>query len=148
MAEASTVTPWLYKYQLPSDTGRILGVSVDDIPVDYERVGNLLHTMQDESVDLRYVKNYADVDDGVSFPEDFAEVLACFLAAELAVPMTQTQALRDTYLNMYVERLRSARFNGAVEQNRSPEVASSWLDAHDGYNASEIDVTRRGLSGY
>lgn len=100
-------------------------------------------------MDLRYVMGYPDSEDGVNFPDDFAEALSSLLAAELAVPLTQTQALRDTCLSMYVDRLASARFNGAVEQLPHSIIESSWLDAHDGFvGQGDIDPRLRGLSGY
>lgn len=100
-------------------------------------------------MDLRYVMGYPDSEDGVNFPDDFAEALSSLLAAELAVPLTQTQALRDTCLSMYVDRLASARFNGAVEQLPHSIIESSWLDAHDGsIGQGDIDPRLRGLSGY
>lgn len=143
---ASPVTPWEYQFELPADCARIGSVSVEDSPIEYERVGNRLHCMEAE-IDLRYHKNFADVDDGFAFPDDFAEVLASFLAAELAMSLTQTQALRDTYLNEYMERLASARHNGAVERNDKPIASSSWMDAHDS-GWPDTDPRLRGLSGY
>lgn len=146
LAEASPVYPWDYQLQLPSDCARIVGLSVEDNELQFERIGQILHVKEDEA-DLRYIQNFSDVDDGFAFPDDFAEVLANLLAAEIAVSLTQTQSLRDDYLNMYQERLRQARFNGAVERNDQPVTSSSWTDAHD-TGSIEIDPSRRGLSGY
>jgi hypothetical protein len=146
LGDASEVTPWEYQFQLPPDCARIGAVTVEDNLIEFERVGDRLHTMEDE-IDLRYHRNFSDVDDGFAFPDDFAEVLASFLAAELAMSMTQTQALRDTYLGEYQERLAAARHNGAVERNDKPVASSSWMDAHDsGY--PDTDPRLRGLSGY
>lgn len=143
---ASAVYPWDYKFQLPSDCARIIGLSVEDQSIQFERIGEILHAKEDEA-DLRYISNFGDVDDGFAFPNDFAEVLSNLLAAEIAVSLTQTQSLRDTYLNMYQERLHQARFNGAVERNDLPIVSSSWVEAHDD-GLIEIDPRLRGLSGY
>jgi hypothetical protein len=125
---------------------RLLGVTVEDTEVEYEQIGDVLHTY-DASVDLRYVSNFAEADDGFTFPDDFSEALSNLLAAELAMSVTQTQALRDTYLNMYAERLGQARFNGAIERRDTPVTASSWVEAHEGF-PQEMDPTLRGLAGF
>ncbi len=88
------------------------------------------------------------MDDAFSFPDDFAEALANLLAAELAMSLTQTQSLRDTYLQMYSERIAQARFNGAVERFRVSVESSSWVDTHDSFITTDIDPRLRGLSGY
>lgn len=143
----STIEPWTYRIQLPGDCARILGVSVNDHEIEYEQVRSTIHT-QEAEVDLRYVSNFANEDDGFLFPDDFAETLANLLAAELAIPLTQSPDLRNTFLEMYVDRLRQARFNGAVEQPPIARTASSWADAHDGGSLDHIDPRLRGLSGY
>jgi len=144
----SPVAPWLYVCTLPADVGRILSLSQNDQPFEYERFGNHIHMMVEPPVLLRYVKNYADADDGTTFPDDFAEALANLLASELAVPVTQNQSLRETYIGAYLERMAMARHNGAVERYEVPVVVSSWLDAHYDVNSvSEIDPRLRGLSG-
>lgn len=144
--DPSVVFPWTYQFILPSDVARILSVTVDDDEVPYEQVGASLHSDQTD-LDLRYVKNFSGAADGFAFPDDFAEVVACMLAAELAIPITQQQTMRDTYLQMFAERLAHARFNGAVDRTAIQQQASSWVDAHDGFGTSDIDPRLRGLSG-
>lgn len=147
MAEASEISPWEHKFQLPADVARIVSLSYADEELTFERLGDVLHTTTTEA-DLRYVRNFAPEDDGFPFPDDFAEVLACLLASDLAIAITQTQAYRETYMVQAKERLRTAMFNGAVERNNYVIHSSSWIDAHDGWPTSEIDPSRRGLSGH
>lgn len=147
MAQASEVTPWLTKMQLPADVARIISLSKEDEDLTFERIGNELHTTESQA-DIRYVRNFAPEDDGFLFPDDFAEVLANRLAADLCMAVTQTQSLRDTYLIQAQDGLRTAMFNGAVERNNVVLQSSSWIDAHEGWGTSETDPSRRGLSGY
>ncbi len=139
------VFPWAYKFQIPTDVARIVAVSHRDEQIEYELIGPHLYANV-SSVDLRFIRGYQSITDG-NFPDDFSEALSNLLAADLAVPMTNTQSLQETYLNMYAERLRQARFNGAVEQLPSSIQNSSWLNAHDGFAFEEIDPRLRGLSG-
>lgn len=121
-------------------------MTFDGQDVPYELQGRTINCDR-ESIDLRYVYDFADTNDGFAFPDDFAETLSNLLAADLAMSITQTQSLQDTLLNRYQERLRQARFNGAIEQPSVSTTASTWLDAHDG-SATEIDPRLRGLTGY
>lgn len=146
LAEPTIVGTWNYQFLLPARCSRILAVTFQGADEPYELQGRTINCDR-ETVDLRYVYDFADTDDGFAFPADFAETLANLLGADLAMSITQTQSLQDTLLNRYQERLRQARFNGAIEQPVSSVVASSWLDAHDG-SAIEIDPRIRGLTGY
>lgn len=139
--------PWSNKFQGPADIARILSVSYNDSEADFELVGTVFHSNLDQ-LTLRYVKSFADENDGFAFPDDFAEALSNLLAAELSIPMTQTPALRDMFLNMYSERIGQARFNGSVERQWVATENSSWVNAHNGTTSSEIDPRVRGLSGY
>lgn len=127
---------------------RILSISIEDEPVEYEQIGTRIHALHGLGIDLRYVRGFTVLDDGAGFPDDFGETLANLLAAELAVSLMQNQSLRDTYLNMYAERLGQCRFNGAVERYILPEEASTWLNAHGGLLPTEVDPRLRGVSGY
>lgn len=144
--EESEISAWSYTYSLPADTARILSITTaDEIIIPFERVGDLFYC-NETSVVIRYVASFADVDDGFEFPDDFGEALACLLAADLCISLTQTQALRDTYINEHAVALSQARFNGAVERYDMVLTASSWIAAHDGLY--DIDPTMKGLEGY
>lgn len=147
MVEASTLYTWDYQFQLPGNLARILSLTYEGYKVQFERLGNVIHTLR-TPVDLMYVKSFSGTTDNTAFPPDFAEVLSNLLAAEICVSMTQNQSLRDTYLNMYAERLRQCRFNGAVEQPTQYIDASSWLDSRVYPLSVEIDPSQRGLQGY
>lgn len=146
LTSPTVVGTWLYQFLLPAVCARILSVSFDGELMDYELQGRTINANR-ATADLRYVANFESADDGFAFPDDFAETLANLLAADLAMSITQTQALQDTLLNRYQERLRQARFNGSIEQPSTTVVASSWLDAHDA-GSLDIDPRVRGLSGY
>lgn len=132
-ADAMT-TVWTYKHTLPTTVpiAKILAVtSPDDFPVDYEVVGAYFYS-NEEDPRLRYVRSYTAVDDGATFPDDFGEALANLLAAELAIPLTQSQSLRDTYMQAFGYAISQARFNGVIESTAYHGTSDDWLAAHYG----------------
>ena len=126
---ATTQDQWSFIHTLPTDCVRILRVSVNDIDIDYEQVGNTIYAQYDD-VDLRYVAmpNYSDV--ATKYPDDFAEALAYLLASDLVVSLTQNPDMIRTLREGYLESLRTARFNGAVEMSLQGVTADSWVNAH------------------
>lgn len=137
---------WTHKFQLPGNCGRIISITREGDPVPFERFGNIFYA-DTGHVDLRYIQNFPATDDATAFPDDFAEALANLLASDLAMSLVQSIQLRDLHLNFYGERISQARFNGAVERHTIAEVASSWIEAHQGWAMDTIDPRLRGLAG-
>ena len=133
-ADAMTET-YSYKHTIPTSTpvARILSfTNSDNVSVDYEIVGAYIYS-NEETPRLRYIRSYTAVDDGATFPDDFAEALANLLAAEMSVSLTQNQSLRDTYMQAFAYALSQARFNGAIENVAyDPGTSDDWLAAHYG----------------
>lgn len=134
----STINPWLYYVELPDDLARIVAVGTDAFSErHHEQFGNLLH-VYDAPVALRYVKRitdpYPDPDSeeevppmlNYSYPDDFAEALACYLAGELCVSLQDDEGMRASLLQQFSDSLRIARFNGAVERGTDQLTADLW----------------------
>lgn len=130
--EPSPIVNWDYVHQKPTDLNRIISVTdANDVAVDYELVGTYMHC-NEPIITLRYITRYDAIDDAQDFPDDFGEAVAAMLAADLCISLTQTQALRDTYLNEYAVIISQARFNGAVERAPAELKATAWTDVHNG----------------
>lgn len=147
----TTLDSWGYTHTLPSDLGRILDVSINAQNIEYERMGTVIYTIYDDVV-LRYVRlvpaaNYVDIapvvgppavaaQSAFAFPDDFSECVACALAGDIAVSLTQNKDLHDVALMTYQRALADARFNGSVENSDIVIDATGWLHAHDTFQSS------------
>jgi hypothetical protein len=138
---ASNVASWAFYYSLPADFLRLLRVEVPGthIHVDrYDLVGSRIYA-DVETLVLTYIRKPSDDSDTPgfvgpviveSYPDDFAEAWACYLAAEIATTVFGTQDYRRRdWMEQYQMLLRQARFNGAVEQASTGLTADSWLDS-------------------
>lgn len=124
--DVSDLPSWEQMFSAPSSVARIISIKdADDNTIEYELING--HIYADESsIIVRYVMKYDDVDDGVEFPSDFGEALASMLAADICISLTQTQALRQTYMDEFSYALSMARFNGAVERSDEVIIAEDW----------------------
>ena len=148
LAGDSELGQWESRHQLPTDLARILSVANEPgYEVEYEQVQGLLYT-NESPVLLRYVANFAEAGDGAQFPDDFAETLACALALDLCIAVTQNRSLKEDLYVAYRDALSTARFNGAIERSPIRQTASSWIEAHDTFSdLDSIDPRLRGLEG-
>lgn len=148
-ATATTVVPWSWIHDLPTDLGRILSVvDASDVHVHYEIIGSTIYTA-DNPVVLRYIRlipseNFVAIaydagppevaaEAAFQFPDDFAEACACLLAADICVSLTQNSDMRAEMLQMYEGHLRTARFNGAVERSLVTIEADDWIATRGTY---------------
>lgn len=138
---------WEYKYRLPTNYARAVAVTdAAGMEVNYEVMGVHLFTNH-KRIFLRFVRNYTALDDATTFPDEFAEVVACAIAADLCVSLTQSDTLRAQMLEEFSYNLSSARFSNAVEAPLA-KVDADWLDARNMGLGSDIDPRIRGLQGY
>ena len=123
-------TPWTAAFQIPNNVARILAIECWGSKVPYEQFNGYIYS-DAVRIELRYVEQFTAANDASVYPPDFAEACAAYLAAELAIPLTQNRALFDLHYNQYKELLSAARFNGAVEIADVLGPQTSWLDARD-----------------
>lgn len=144
LAETATdeVPPVRYPktFTLPGNLARLLRVmDANDCALPYDLAGDKLYSIT-APINIRYVRNYSAIDPGVSFPDQFAETLACYLAADICPSLTQKDELVPSLLDRYTRLLAEARFSNAIEMDAQVVEASSWIDSR---SSDLIDIDPR-----
>lgn len=123
---ALTTTPafeYTYEYQLPADCLRVLSVQEDDIEFKIE---NRTLLTDEAEISIRYIKQETDPN---AYDALLREAVAARLAAELAIPLSDSTTLAATMWEAYKQKLVEAR--GMDGQEGTPEdiTAELWLEA-------------------
>lgn len=113
------VPAWGYanQFTIPSSVITLLEVSANaDVPngandLDWRREGNLI--LCDE--DVVYVKAIFKQDDPVRFPPNFVQAVAARLAAEIAIPLTESLTVMTTMEGKYKDRLLHAAATDGIQ---------------------------------
>lgn len=115
---------YFYQFQLPANPKVMRVVDVPDYPkMDY-RIEQDKILCNETTLIIRYIK---EVTDENLFPPDFVGALACRIAAEVAIALTNSATLRQQMMIEYHIALSEAKGNGAIEV--SPEVVpDTWAD--------------------
>lgn len=129
-AGATPPEPWANEFQIPNNIGRMLAVECYGSKVPYELFQGSIYA-DCVRIELRYIEQFTAANDAAVYPADFAEACAAYLAAELAIPLTQNRSLFDLHFAQYKELLSAARFNGAVEIAEVSGPHTTWLDARE-----------------
>jgi hypothetical protein len=117
----STSQNYTYVYQLPADCLRLLEYYDNR---DFKVNGRTILS-NDTTCVIKYVK---DVTDTTLWDSAFVDVMAQRLAAELAYPLTKSQATADTQFNLYERKLAKARFIDSTEDIQDAIGSTdSWL---------------------
>ncbi len=115
-----------YEYQLPADWLRTLSVHADEggrSSPRFKAEGGKILT--DSSVTyLRYVRRITDPN---SFDPLFLEALAFRLAAELAMPIAQSNTLKKIMEERYDTSIRKARGTDAQDDFPDEMPEGSWI---------------------
>jgi hypothetical protein len=117
-----------YEYQLPVDWLRTLAVYDNDGGaglVDYRIEGRRLRASA-EDIYLRYVRVVTDANE---MPSDFREALAAMLARDLAIPIAQSNSLREIMGEAFRDALGRAKSTDAVEDFPEAMPQGSWVTA-------------------
>lgn len=120
-----------YKYQLPTDWIRIIAVHDNDNGigrVHYKIEGRTL-LCDAEDIYLRYIKRATDPND---MPPDFRETLATLLARDLAIPIAQSNTLKQDMKDDFKRAARRARSTDAIEDTPEAMPEGSWITARRG----------------
>jgi hypothetical protein len=127
---AAPLFGYAYAYQLPAEQLRVLGLlNVDtglmDPTLGFEIEGQTLVTDQ-ASASIKYVERVTATG---RFDPRFCSALASRLAAEVALHLTGSPAVKKQMMDEYVYELSTARSIDA--QENPPEVyrEDSWMDA-------------------
>ena len=115
-----TVAPaWGYAQQftIPADVITLLEVSGNaDEPngandLDWRREGNLILC----DVDVVYVKALFKQTDPIRFPPNFVQALAARIAAEICIPLTESESLMKAMEGKYKDRLLIAAGTDGIQ---------------------------------
>jgi hypothetical protein len=115
-----------YVYQLPADWLRTLAVSDNDRgegAVEYRIEGRRL-ACSAADIWLRYVRVVTDANE---MPADFREALAAMLGRDLAIPIAQSSALRETMDRAFRDAFGRARSTDALEDFPEALPEGSWV---------------------
>jgi hypothetical protein len=114
-----------------SPAAKTLGVNV----TEYEIVGRSIYT-DTTTLSARYVRQPQTANEGTdTYPDDFAEAWASYLAAEISTVIFDSPERREAFLAQYEVILRQARFTGAVEQADTAITAvDQWIDSRASSN--------------
>jgi hypothetical protein len=117
---------WTAQLTLPSDCLRVLEVENDDAGEWAIEAGGVLcvNDLAEVPADIRYIARVTDVS---VYDPLFVDALAARLAAELAVPLAQDQALGRTQIALYEAKLAEARAKDALEQTAPDFDEDDWI---------------------
>ena len=139
-----SVAGWAYEFTLPEDCLKILRITSGGYDIQqFDLAGDKIYA-QHPSIGLYYVAGPDEEGETeVTYPDDFAECWACYLASELSVALYEGQSVNQTYMQAYVKALSDARFNGAVEKPARAIQSSEWLDSR--FSSRRADPDHRPL---
>lgn len=126
----STITPaydFAYQFVLPSDCIRILETNL--VSTAEFKIENGFVLADSDSIKVRYL---SQVTDPTIFDSLFTEALAARLAAELAIPLTDSLNLSKLMIDMYTSKIAEARTMDAVEGTPDNIEADTWLNSRLG----------------
>lgn len=111
-------------FLLPSDCLRVVSLYYTD--ATYRIEGKRLLTNDDEA-QIVYIRR---VTDPTEFDPLFVKVLACALAIELVMPLSQDKTLRDRLEAELSDRLSDARLANLIETNTTGTAdLNTWINA-------------------
>lgn len=135
-----------YAYTLPSDWLRTLSVHDDDeglsIPIYRDETLGTERSIYSDSTDI-YLRYVAQITDANKMPPDFRRALSMALARDLAVPLANSNTLRDAMDK--AAKLALAKAKGSDAQDSPPErfPESSWVTVRQGWGGSPFDPRNR-----
>lgn len=116
-------TDYPYRYALPSDCLRILKVNGKEELTEYSVEAGYLYT-DDTNVQVEYV---FDNQDESSFDDQFVDVLAARLSAEIAFYLTSNSQLTEQAWDIYNKKIAIARSMDSRQGTPDSVYADNWL---------------------
>lgn len=122
---ASTGTPlfeYTHEFQLPSDCLRVLGTDLysgDEFKIEGRKI-----LSNNGLIKIKYLKRITDV---TLFDANFAETLACKLAADICYRLTNSASQAAQLYQLYVKTLQDARSFDAQEGTADRIISDEWL---------------------
>lgn len=115
---------WAYQHAVPSDSLRIIEVTVEDNGIDYtEEEGYILSQLNDD-FDLMYIE---DITDPATFTPDFVNGFALLLGSYLAVPIANSEKKEAKLEAKYTKWISAAQRLDFIERRGSyTNKPGSW----------------------
>ena len=117
---------WLYRHAVPSDSLRILSITVDDTPVPHVIEQGWILSDEPDDFDIKYVE---DLSSPSTFTAMFVRCLSLLLAANVAIPVPNSQKKKDNILALYVVAIGDAQKRDAIERKAKKKLEVSTFDA-------------------
>ena len=111
-----------YAYQLPGDCMRVVKMADDDSIFEIE--SDQLFT-DESTAKIEYI---AYITDTTKYSPGFVAVFAARLAAEIALPITDSNTKAKTMFEIYEKKLALAKSADAQEGTAKVQEESSWID--------------------
>lgn len=117
---------WTAQVSLPLDCLRVLEVEDDDAAEWAVEAGYVLclDELAEVPTDIRYIARVANVS---TYDSLFVDAFAARIAAELAMPLTQDDALYKAQIALYEAKLSEARAKDALEQTPPDFDEDPWI---------------------
>lgn len=131
----SPVFGFANQYALPVDRLKVLGLG--DGTIQFTIEGSKLLTDSD-TAQIKYIRR---VEDPNEFSPKFIEALSARLAAELAIPLVDSNSLYQNMYEVYGLKLREARTIDSQESGDAEVVVDTWLNGRINFAGSTfVDI--------
>ena len=115
------------RFPLPADCLRVICPDWEYLGWNLPwRVEGRFFMTNEATAKIEYI---ADIEDPNQFSPTFVDCLSERLAAELAVPLTESTAKEETSWRKYVDKLREARHSDAVQGKPRDWIVDAWTNA-------------------
>lgn len=114
-----------YRYALPSDNIRVLRINRTEAD-EFRVEGAYIYTDEGTPLELEYI---FDVTDESAFDEQFVDLLAARLSAEISFYMTDNSTLTEQAWLIYNDKIRMARAMDAREGTPRGIDADTWINS-------------------
>jgi len=127
---------WNYSYRYPTDCLKVRRIvtsagRLETVPEPFEigqdSAGLLIYT-DEEDAKIQYTARFTN---SAQFSPIFADALAWRLAADLAMPLSQEESVRETAERFYRYALGEAQATHRNESQRDRSMTSDFIDARE-----------------
>lgn len=109
-------------YPLPSDVLRV--IDVNQRKADSWALESREILTDDNECKIKYITR---VEDPALFSALFEQALVARLAAEFAIPLTQSRSLQKQHFDIFLAKMREATARDGL-QGTSPRIRTTWLE--------------------